>query len=79
MAKIRLGFDIGSNSLKIAILRGDQFRVEEIRLPENLVDEGGVILPHAFTEYLRQLKRSYPCPRGRPPWPCPPARPSAAW
>lgn len=64
MAKIRLGFDIGSNSLKIAILRGDQFRVEEIRLPENLVDEGGVILPHAFTEYLRQLKKELSLPKG---------------
>lgn len=79
MAKIRLGFDIGSNSLKIAILRGDQFRVEEIRLPENLVDEGGVILPHAFTEYLRQLKKELSLPKGAAALALPPARPSAAW
>ena len=64
MAKTRLGFDIGSNSLKIAILRGDEARVEETRLPENMVDENGVILPHVFTEYLRRLKKELPLPKG---------------
>lgn len=64
MAKTRLGFDIGSNSLKIAILRGDEVRVEETRLPENMVDENGVILPHVFTEYLRRLKKELPLPKG---------------
>ena len=38
MGKTRLGFDIGSSSLKIAVLRGGDARIEEVRLPENLVD-----------------------------------------
>jgi len=64
MAKTRLGFDIGSGSLKIAVLRGGELRVEENRLPENLVDESGAILPHAFAEYLRRLRKELSLPRG---------------
>ena len=43
MAGTRLGFDIGSNSMKVAVCRGSSVRVEEVRLPENLVDESGNI------------------------------------
>ena len=44
MGKTRLGFDLGSSSMKIALLRDDRVvRLEEIRLPENLVDENGCI------------------------------------
>lgn len=42
----KLGFDIGGSSLKIAVVREREVRLEEMRLPENMVDEGGVILPH---------------------------------
>ena len=55
MAKTQLGFDIGSNSMKVAVLQGDSIRVEDIRLPENLVDESGnITLPHAFSQFLKQ-------------------------
>lgn len=58
MAKIRLGFDIGSSSMKVALLRGGGLRIEEVRLPENMVDDGGnITLPHAFVQFLRQTKR----------------------
>ena len=65
MAKTRLGFDIGSNSMKVAILQGESVRVEDVRLPENLVDESGnIALPHAFTQFLKQKKKELSLPRG---------------
>ena len=65
MGKTRLGFDIGSNSLKIAVVQNGGPRVEEIRLPENMVDgSGAVILPHAFAQFLRQTKKELSLPRG---------------
>lgn len=66
MAKTRLGFDIGSNSLKIAVLQGGVFRVEEVRLPENMVDETGTVtLPHAFAQFLKQVRKELSLPRGQ--------------
>ena len=65
MAKTRLGFDIGSNSMKVAVLQGDTVRVEDIRLPENLVDESGnITLPHAFAQFLKQKRKELSLPRG---------------
>lgn len=62
----RLGFDIGSGSLKIAVLHGEAVRLETVRLPENLVDEGGgIALPHAFVQFLRQTRKKLRLPRGR--------------
>ena len=58
MARTRLGFDIGSNSMKVAVRRGSSIRVEEVRLPENMVDEAGnITLPHAFAQFLKQAKK----------------------
>ena len=65
MGKTRLGFDIGSSSLKIAVFQGSGPRIEEIRLPENLVDgTGAVLLPHAFAQFLKQTKKELSLPRG---------------
>lgn len=65
MGKTRLGFDLGSSSMKIALLRDDRVvRLEEIRLPENLVDENGCItLPHAFIQFLKQTRKELSLPR----------------
>ena len=65
MGKIRLGFDLGSSSMKIAIVRqGGPVRLEEVRLPENLMDGSGTIaLPHIFTQFLRQTKKELSLPR----------------
>lgn len=65
MAKTRLGFDLGSSSMKIALLRdGAVSRLESVRLPENMIDStGAVTLPHAFTQFLRQTKKELSLPR----------------
>ena len=65
MGKTRLGFDVGSSSLKVAVLRGNETRVEEVRLPENMVDgTGQIILPHAFAQFLKQTRKELALPRG---------------
>lgn len=75
MGKIRLGFDIGSSSLKIAVLQGGRPRIEEVRLPENMVDDtGAVLLPHAFAQFLRQTRRKLSLPRGRAALALPPSQ-----
>lgn len=65
MRGTRLGFDIGSNSIKAAVIQGETVRVEEVRLPENLVDGSGAIaLPHAFIQFLKQIKKEMSLPSG---------------
>lgn len=65
MARMRLGFDIGSSSMKVAVLRGEGLRVEEVRLPENMVDgAGNITLPHAFIQFLKQMKKELSLPGG---------------
>jgi len=75
MGKTRLGFDIGSSSLKIAVLRGNEIRMEEVRLPENMVDETGqIVLPHAFAQFLRQTRKELSLPRGQAALALPPSQ-----
>ncbi len=64
MGKIRVGFDIGTAVLKIAVQQGSEFRVEEERLPENIVDANGVVLPNVFSQFLRRTCRKLNIPRG---------------
>ena len=65
MARTQLGFDIGSSSMKTIVLYGDTIRVEEVRLPENMVDEGGnIALPHAFVQFLKQMRKELSLPGG---------------
>lgn len=65
MARTQLGFDIGSSSMKVAVLRGGTIRVEEARLPENMVDgNGSITLPHAFVQFLKQQKKELSLPGG---------------
>lgn len=65
MGKLRLGFDIGSNKLKVAVLRKDEVSIREVRLPESMVDDTGTIgLPHAFAQFLRDTRKELSLPRG---------------
>lgn len=64
MARTRLGFDVGSGSIKIAAVRGDSTRLETVRLPENLADENGVAMPNAFSQFLKQTMKQLRLPRG---------------
>lgn len=63
MAKIKVGFDIGGNSMKVAVLHGTEFRVETVRLPDNLTDEEGITLPHVFSGFLKQTLKDLNLPK----------------
>lgn len=64
MTKIKVGFDIGSSNMKVAVAKGDSFRVEMVRLPDNLMDEEGITMPHAFSQFLRQTVKALRLPKG---------------
>ena len=64
MAKIKVGFDIGGGSMKIAGVKGGGCRVETVRLPDNLTDENGVTMPNAFSQFLKQTVKELHLPRG---------------
>ena len=66
MGKIKVGFDIGGSSMKVAAVQGNGFRVETVRLPEKLVDENGITMPNAFTQFLKQTAQELKLPPGRP-------------
>jgi type IV pilus assembly protein PilM len=64
MAKTKLGFDIGNNSLKIAVEKGGEIALHEVRLPEHLVENGEIAMPHAFSDFLKKTARELRLPRG---------------
>lgn len=64
MGKMKVGFDIGVNSMKVAAAQGGGFRVETVRLPDNLMDENGVTMPNAFSQFLKQTVKELRLPHG---------------
>ena len=76
---IKVAFDLGNSSLKIAAMKKSVLELHELPLPENLVEEDEILMPHAFSAFLKRPKRTCACPVGRRGCCCPPARPSAGW
>ena len=64
MGKIKVGFDIGWNSMNVAAVQGNGFRVETVRMPDNLMDENGIAMPNAFSQFLKQTAKELRLPRG---------------
>ena len=62
MARTRLGFDMGSSSLKVAVLHGESLRVEQVGLPEELRDENGALRTQDVPPFLRQVRRKLRLP-----------------
>lgn len=62
MGRTRLGFDMGSRSVKIAVRREDGLQVEQIRLPEELADRSGPGWSAALSRFLRQTRRELGLP-----------------
>ena len=57
MSKIKLAFDVGNSALKIALWRGRALELHEVPLPENLVEDDSIAMPHAFSSFLRSVRR----------------------
>ena len=50
----KLGFDIGNNSVKIAEVRGGKLTVHDIRMPDNMMNDGEIAMPNGFSDFLRR-------------------------
>ena len=63
MAKTRLGFDIGSNSIKITV-SGNKPKFYEIRMPDNIMKDGEIAMPHALSEFIKKERKRLKIPKG---------------
>ena len=55
--KTTIAFDIGESYIKIARVNGGNVHVREMQMPENLMSEGMVQMPHMLTDFLKQVKK----------------------
>ncbi len=60
MAKPRVGFDIGTNSVKIALMEGSGVKRLVIEpLPQDLIREGRIVSYDAMADFLKQTVRKH--------------------
>lgn len=64
MAKTRLGFDIGNHSVKIASATKSGTAFYEIPLPDHMMQDGGIQLPNAFSDFLKKERKRLKIPKG---------------
>lgn len=64
MAKVKIGFDIGNSSMKIAVAKKSGMVIHEVRLPENMMENSGVAMPNAFSDFLKKTRRKLHLPKG---------------
>lgn len=62
--QIKIGFDLGNKSLKIAVRQKEGIDFHELILPEHLVEEDQVAMPHAFSALLKKTKKELHLPKG---------------
>lgn len=53
-----VGIDIGNNNCKIAVRDGGGMRLISRRMPENMVDDEGVVAPQTMATFLKDVRRS---------------------
>ncbi len=64
MAKTKIAFDIGNNSVKIAVVKRDEMELHEIRLPQNMIQNDVQATPSAFAEFLKKQRKEKNLPFG---------------
>ena len=64
MGKTILTFDIGESYIKIAHKEKDKLSVYVEQMPENLMKDGIIQMPHMMTDFLKELKKEYHLPKG---------------
>lgn len=62
--KIKIGFDLGNNSLKIVAQKQGALEFHELALPEHMMEEDRVTMPHAVSAFLKQTRKELHLPRG---------------
>ncbi len=64
MSKTALAFDIGESYIKIVYQGTEGIKVEAVQMPENLMKDGIIQMPHMMTDFLKGLKKEYRLPGG---------------
>ena len=64
MGKTIIAFDIGDTYIKIAKQEKDKIRIYCKQMPEDLVKDGIVQLPHMLEEFLKDLRKEFKLPKG---------------
>ncbi len=62
--KIKVGFDLGNNSLKIAVNKNGRLELHELPFPEHLMEEDNITMPHAFSAFLKKARKELNLPKG---------------
>lgn len=63
MKKINLTFDMGDSHIKIAKREKGKIIVHAIQMPENLIKEGLIQVPHMVSDFLKDLRLEYNLPK----------------
>jgi type IV pilus assembly protein PilM len=61
---IKVAFDLGNSSLKVAAWKKEGLELHELPLPENLMAEDNLLMPHAFSAFLKKAKKELRLPGG---------------
>lgn len=64
MKKMSLSFDMGGSHIKIAKREKGKISVHSVQMPENLIKDGVVQVPHMLSDFLKELKEEYKFPKG---------------
>ena len=64
MGKTVMAFDIGESYLKIVLKQSGGLKVHSVQMPDNLMKEGIIEMPHMMTDFLKQVKKDYSLPMG---------------
>lgn len=65
MSKTVLAFDIGESNLKIAHQGKNGAEVYSIQMPDNLMQDGIIQMPHMMSDFLKGIKKEYNLPSGQ--------------
>ncbi|MBQ8519500.1 MAG: pilus assembly protein PilM [Agathobacter sp.] len=64
MSKTVLGFDIGESNLKIVHQGSHGVEIHSIQMPDNLMQDGIIQMPHMMSDFLKNVKKEYNLPSG---------------
>ena len=62
MKKLSLSFDMGDSHIKIAKREKGSITVHSVQVPENLIKEGLIQVPHMVSDFLKDLQKEYRLP-----------------
>lgn len=62
MGKTVLAFDIGESYLKIVQQQNGGMQVHSVQMPDNLMQDGIIQMPHMMTDFLKGIKKEYNLP-----------------